>query len=75
MQGISGDKEDGLQELKLTAEHGHYLAPLARILVAVAYLRDNNVQQAKQLLSILEMGFPHNSLFRKAIVRLESDVN
>ena len=47
IQGISGDNEDGLQELKLTAEHGHYLAPLARILLAVAYLRNNDVQQVK----------------------------
>ena len=75
MQGISGDKEDGLQELKLTAEHGRYLAPLARILLVVAYLRDNNVQQAKQLLSNLEMEFPHNPLFPKAIARLEPHVN
>lgn len=74
MQGISGNKEDGLQELKLTAEHGHYLAPLAKILLAVAYLRDNNVQQAKQLLSTLEVEFPHNPLFPKAIARLESHV-
>ena len=75
VQGISGDKEDGLQELKLTAEHGRYLAPLARILLAIAYLRDNDVQQAQPLLSILEREFPHNPLFPKAIARLESQVN
>jgi len=75
MQGISGDKEGGLQDLKLTAEHGHYLAPLARILLAVACLRDNKVQQAKQLLSILEKEFPNNPLFPKAIARLEPQVN
>jgi hypothetical protein len=26
MQGISGDKKERIRELKLTAEHGHYLA-------------------------------------------------
>jgi hypothetical protein len=29
--GVSGDKQNGIQELQLTAERGHYLAPFARI--------------------------------------------
>ena len=36
LNGISGDKAEGIRELTLTAEKGNYLAPLARILLAIA---------------------------------------
>ena len=68
--GISGDKNEGIRELKLTAEHGHYLAPLARILLAIAYLREHDIQQAQYLLSSLQHDFPGNALFPRALVRL-----
>ena len=70
--GISGDKQEGIRELKLTSEHGRYLAPLARILLAVAYLRDRDVQQAQYLLSNLQHDFPGNSLFPRALAGLAS---
>jgi hypothetical protein len=71
MQGVFGDRKEGLQELRLTAAHGRYLAPLARILLAVAYLGNKDIQQAKQLLSALAREFPDNPLFPAAIARLE----
>jgi predicted Zn-dependent protease len=71
MQGVFGARKEGLQELRLTAAHGRYLAPLARILLAVAYLGNKDIQQAKQLLSALAREFPDNPLFPAAIARLE----
>ncbi len=70
--GISGDKGQGMRELKLTSEHGHYLAPLARILLAIAYLRENESSKAQQLLSNLHAEFPENPLFPKALARLDA---
>jgi hypothetical protein len=70
--GVSGDKKAGIEELKLTAERGRYLAPFARILLAIAYVRDNDNTRARELLSALRQEFPDNSLFALEIARLDS---
>jgi hypothetical protein len=72
LDGISGDKTEGIKELTLTAKNGHYLAPLARILLAIAYLREKRPQDARQLLSLLQTDFPRNPLFPKAIAKIDS---
>jgi hypothetical protein len=48
--GVSGDKEKGIAELQLTAQFGHYLAPFARILLAIAYVREKDKPRARELL-------------------------
>lgn len=70
--GISGDKEEGIAELKMTAEHGQYLAPLARIMLAIAYVRDKDKVDARELLASLHQEFPRNALFVREIARLDS---
>ncbi|MBZ5720369.1 MAG: hypothetical protein LAO03_08300 [Acidobacteriia bacterium] len=70
--GVSGDKKAGIEELQLTAERGHYLAPFARILLAIAYVRDKDNASARDLLSSLRQEFPNNSLFALEIARLDS---
>jgi len=72
LNGIYGDKAEGIKELTLTAEKGNYLAPLARILLAIAYLREKRPQEARQLLSSLQAEFPRNPLFPKAIAKIDS---
>lgn len=71
MGGLPGDKQAGLADLQLTAQHGHYLAPFARILLAIAYVREKNRARALELLSSLRVQFPGNTLFPKEITRLE----
>ena len=56
--GISGDKQEGIKELKVVAERGHYLAPFADILLAIAYVRDHDKQHARELLAQLHIEFP-----------------
>ena len=70
--GLPGDKRGGIADLQLTAERGHYLAPFARILLAIAYVREKDKQRALQLLSSLEVQFPGNTLFPREIARLQS---
>jgi len=70
--GLSGDKQAGIAELKLTAEHGQYLAPFARILLAIAYVREKDKPQARELLASLRDQFPANPLFPLEIARLDS---
>jgi hypothetical protein len=70
--GVSGDKKAGIQELKLVADHGHYLAPFANILLAIAYARDHDKPRARELLASLRDQFPSNPLFAEEIARLDS---
>jgi hypothetical protein len=69
--GISADKEKGIAELHITAERGHYLAPFARILLAIAYVREKNKPRARELLIALRDQFPLNPLFAREIARLD----
>jgi len=69
--GAETDKEKGIQKLQLTATKGHYLLPFARLLLAVAALRDKNRNQAKELLQNLAQEFPNNQLYRRELSRLQ----
>ncbi len=71
MTGAETDKQEGLQRLRLTADKGHYLAPFARLLLAVAALRDKDPQTARILLAGLTKEFPGNQLYAKELVRIQ----
>ena len=72
MGGFPADKKGGIADLQITAEHGRYLAPFARILLAIAYVREREKTRALQLLIGLRNDFPGNSLFARQIVHLEA---
>jgi len=38
--GIYGDKKVGIQQLQIAGDHGNYLRPFAKILLALAVLRE-----------------------------------
>jgi len=71
MNGAETNKEDGIAKLRLTAEKGRYLAPFARLLLAVAALRDRDRETARRLLSGLADEFPQNQLYRKELAQLQ----
>jgi hypothetical protein len=70
--GVPADKQEGIKELQLVAQHGHYLAPFANILLAIAYVRDHQTQRARALLASLREQFPANPLFAQEIAKLET---
>jgi hypothetical protein len=70
--GVSGDKQAGIRQLQLTAEHGRYLGPYARILLAIAYVREKDKPHARELLASLRDEFPQNPLFAREIARLDA---
>ena len=72
MDGVSGDKQAGIADLQMTAQHGHYLAPFARVLLAIAYVRDKDKPRALELLTSLGEQFPSNTLFPAEIAHLQS---
>jgi hypothetical protein len=73
MGGLPGDKQSGISDLQTTAEHGHYLKPFARILLAIAYVRDKDKPRALQVLQSLHTQFPANTLFPREIARLQAN--
>ena len=70
--GVSGDKQAGIADLRITAQKGRYLAPFARILLAIAYVREHDKPQARALLASLQQEFPNNTLFTREIARIDS---
>jgi len=71
MGGVSGDKARGISELQTTAAKGQLLAPFARILLAIAYVRDKDATRAREMLLTLQKDFPNNHLFPLELARLE----
>jgi len=71
--GFSGDKKQGMAELELVSERGHYLAPYARILLAIAEIREKNTARARQLLTELRDEYPGNPLFARELASLNEE--
>jgi len=63
LTGAGTDRAEGIRLLRITASQGHYLAPFARMMLAVAAIRDGHPQQARDILTALSKEFPRNSLY------------
>jgi hypothetical protein len=70
LAGLGSDKQRGISEVRLVAEHGHFLAPFARLMLAVAELREGHKHQAKLLLAGLAQEFPQNTLYSRQMNRI-----
>jgi hypothetical protein len=68
--GIRGDKNTGIQQLEVAADHGHYLRPFAKILLALAALREKKTEVARAQLKELAAEFPANPLFTNELANL-----
>jgi tetratricopeptide (TPR) repeat protein len=69
--GIHGDKTKGIQQLEIAAEHGHYLRPFAKILLALAALREKQIEVARIQFKELVAEFPENPLFATELAKLK----
>ena len=72
LTGSGVDREKGIELLQVTAQHGYYLEPFAKLLLAVAALRGNKREQASALLTGLRDRFPDNELFSRELGRINS---
>jgi hypothetical protein len=61
--GVHGDKAKGLEEMESVAQNGHYLRPFAKILLALAYEREHQMEKARALLADLANQFPTNPIY------------
>lgn len=74
--GIHGDKDRGMAQLETAASQGHYLAPFAKILLALASEREHENVRARALLAQLTKEFPENPLFARELALLnQRDAN
>ena len=71
LSGAQADRQTGLEKLRITAEKGRFLLPFARLLLAVAALRDNDRPRAKEYLAWLAGMFPLNRLYREELAKLK----
>jgi hypothetical protein len=69
--GAQTDKDTGIARLRITAEKGHYLLPYARLLVAIAALRDKDTNTARNTLEWLSAEFPGNRLYREELAKIK----
>jgi len=71
LAGIHGNKKAGIQQLEIAADHGHYLRPFAKILLALAALREKKPAVARAQLGQLVAEFPGNPLFANELAKLK----
>jgi hypothetical protein len=72
---LAGGETDGalgIEKLRIVAAKGHYLAPFARLLLAVASLRAGNSKEARDILAGLCKEYPHNALYGQELARLQT---
>jgi len=71
---VNGDKKVGIQHVELVANEGHFLKPFAKILLAIAALRDKRPRDAQKLLQDLAKSYPQNPLFRSELAKLNAKI-
>jgi tetratricopeptide (TPR) repeat protein len=71
--GFHGDRESGMQALRLVADKGNLSRYDAQVLLAVIYRREKKPELALPLLNGLIARFPRNYLFRLETVQMYSD--
>ncbi|HEV2298147.1 MAG TPA: hypothetical protein VGR72_06490 [Candidatus Acidoferrales bacterium] len=69
--GIYGDRVRGMNQLHEAALHGHYLKPLAEVLLALASLREHHPDEARNLFLQLSHDFPQNPVFSSELATAE----
>jgi hypothetical protein len=68
--GIHGSRTLGMHQLELAAAGGHYLKPFAKVMLALAALREKQPRLARNLFSELHDQFPENHVFTSELAKL-----
>lgn len=72
LKGISGDRRGGIRQLEIAAARGRYLRPFAKIILALAALREKQTALARVQLTELVAEFPENPIFVSELARLNA---
>jgi len=68
--GSQTDAARGIENVRLCIEHGLYMKPFARLMLAVAAMRGKDFDHAREILHGLAKEFPGNSLYAEQADRL-----
>jgi len=68
---IQGDKQRGMDELAQAAKSGVYLGPYAKIMLALALVREKRAKEAQGLMHELVAAFPDSPLFARERVKID----
>ena len=63
--GLQGDKRRGIEQLSQAARDGYYLGPYAKIMLALALLREKRGEEARRWIRELTVEFPESPLFAR----------
>ena len=69
--GVHGDRERGIEQMQRAADHGQYLKPFAKIMLALACEREHQTDRARELLRQLAQEFPSNPIFLHELALLD----
>jgi len=69
--GVHGDRQRGIDQLQRAADHGQYLKPFAKIMLALACEREHQTDRARELLRQLAQEFPSNPIFLRELALLD----
>lgn len=67
---VQGSKTQGVENLKLVAQSGHYLRPFAKILLGIVYLREKQPEKTEKLLQELARDYPQNPLIQNELAKI-----
>jgi len=70
--GFHGDRALGMQQLALTAAHGHYLRPYAKLTLGLAAMREKQWDLARGQFEQLVAEFPGNAKFARELAKLRA---
>lgn len=70
--GVHGDKRGGMKQLGETAERGRFLRPFAKLMLALAELREHEIASARKHFQQLASEFPQNPLFQRELSKISS---
>ena len=68
---IQGKKEVGIEQVRQVAANGRYYAPYAKILLAVACMREKRTREARTWLAEFSRDYPGNPSVRREIETLD----
>jgi hypothetical protein len=72
---VKGSKTAGMAILQKVIRNGRYLAPFARIMLALAHLRDKKPALSADLLSGLAADYPENRLIKTELQKVRELVD
>jgi tetratricopeptide (TPR) repeat protein len=63
--GVKGDRARGIEQLRIASARGRYLKAYAKMMLALALLREQQAPEARALLDELILQYPQSPLFRR----------